>query len=202
MLHPESDVSHVYIEGPAPEDEVDFGDGPETFLGVDLTEYHEGSSWKGASRVIVSQLKYGSRRPNRPWTLHILCQGKAGRPTTSVVRRLATAFKAFYDLAAADLNASLQKLSLQIVTNRPLAEGSRRALQRARSILQSQSCGVKSLGFRHLSRARLSSAELQGLRHMHNVSGLSSNEFALFLLSLSISRILTSPHWRFKRMRR
>src|SRR3954454_6276866 len=78
LLDPSSDLRLVVMEGlyPAEPEGVD----PELLLGVDLTEYYGSDSASDATRVVVSQLKYSHRHPERAWTAARLGTPNGGRP--------------------------------------------------------------------------------------------------------------------------
>lgn len=59
MLNHKSPLTQICVESLDYKDEIDFGQGPETFLGVDASEYYEGTDFHKAKRVVISQLKCG-----------------------------------------------------------------------------------------------------------------------------------------------
>lgn len=87
-------------------------------LGVDLTEYYGGNDISTAKRVVVSQLKYSTRKPSLPWTAARICQGKKGI-SGSIIHRLGTLFKGLY--TSADREPLQEKLQIKLVSNRPAA---------------------------------------------------------------------------------
>src|SRR4051812_13943407 len=66
LLDPSSGLERVVMEDltPDPTEGVD----PELLLAADLTEFYGGLGLPDASRVVVSQLKYSHRHPERTWT--------------------------------------------------------------------------------------------------------------------------------------
>lgn len=90
LVDPASDLRLVRLEGPTPEDDPDEDD---QFLGVDLIEYHGGDSLRSATRTVVSQLKYSTRHAETQWTVARLCKKRRPAANSSVIRRLADAWK-------------------------------------------------------------------------------------------------------------
>src|SRR5207253_1466766 len=66
LLGPASGLQLVRVEGPPPAEVSPETD--ENFLGVDLIEFFGAASFAKASCVVVSQLKYAVRHPERSWT--------------------------------------------------------------------------------------------------------------------------------------
>jgi hypothetical protein len=95
LVDPRSDLRLVRLEGLTPADAAEEDD---RFLGVDLSEYYGGEDLLAASRVVVTQLKYSVRHPERRWTAARLVapssrgQGRESRQRASVLRRLADIF--------------------------------------------------------------------------------------------------------------
>ena len=72
LLDPTSGLERVVMEDLArvPPEGID----PELLLAADMAEYYGGSELTSAARVIVSQLKYSHRHPERSWTAARLAQ--------------------------------------------------------------------------------------------------------------------------------
>ena len=51
----------------------------EKFLGIDLTEYYGGIDFETANSVVISQLKYSTRRANESFTYSKLYNGKKSK---------------------------------------------------------------------------------------------------------------------------
>lgn len=51
----------------------------EKFLGIDLTEYYGGVDFETANLVVISQLKYSTRRANENYTYSKLYKGKESK---------------------------------------------------------------------------------------------------------------------------
>lgn len=89
----------------------------EKFLGIDLTEYFGGNDFESAESIVISQLKYSTRRVSENFTFSKLYEGKkANSYDGSIIHRLATIFKTFVDECGRD-NA-LTKIKIKLVSNR------------------------------------------------------------------------------------
>lgn len=87
----------------------------EKFLGIDLTEYYGGIDFETANSVVISQLKYSTRRANESFTYSKLYNGKKSKKG-SIIHRLATTFKVFLDEYGRD--EVIRKTSIKLVSNR------------------------------------------------------------------------------------
>jgi hypothetical protein len=140
MLHPRSDLELIEMENVAKEDRL-LANTPETFVGVDLTEYYGGVDSDSAKSIVIVQVKYSPTNPTASWTLNRLCSDKLSstgtyRPGTSVLRKLANSFDAFY----ANLGeATSQVLAIRLYTNQPLDDGLHSDLSKARSLVYGKS---------------------------------------------------------------
>ncbi|AZA64436.1 hypothetical protein EG345_06760 [Chryseobacterium carnipullorum] len=68
----------------------------EMFLGIDLTEYFGGKNFATADSILISQLKYSTRRAGENFTFSKLYEGKKSKSFHgSIVHRLANVFKNF-----------------------------------------------------------------------------------------------------------
>lgn len=88
-------------------------------LGVDLTEYYGGKTFAEANQVVVSQLKYSTRNPDKEWTPAQICKSRKNTHEGSIVHRLAT----FFDKLSEQLDRGVvqDKLKIKLVSNRPAA---------------------------------------------------------------------------------
>jgi len=184
MLRHDSPVTQVVVEGLHPDDEMNFGRGPETFLGIDVAEYHGGNRIETANKVILSQLKCGISHPDRKWTVARLCRRKGNSLKSSVIGRLASAFAGIYDRGR---TAILDKVAIQVVSNCPLDHHVRQLVLKAQNVLQSLDIAPKDWQFRHLKNAGLSKKGIQDLQRLYKATGLRSNQFCVFLSCLDLS---------------
>lgn len=177
MLHPRSDLALIELENVAKED-LQLASEPQTFLGVDLTEYYGGTSSDAAERVVVVQVKYSPTHPMERWTLNRLCADKTSgtggtKPGSSVLRKMANAFNAFYSKLG---DATVVKFAIQLHTNQRLDEGLEAHLRQAKALV----IGLGDMaGGRALSRT---SGELKAvLDTLQQTAALSWKRFAAFI---------------------
>lgn len=84
----------------------------EKFLGIDLTEYFGGNNFENAESIVISQLKYSTRRASENFTFSKLYEGKKSKSYDgSIIHRLATIFKTFLDEFGRDEVIKKSKLS-------------------------------------------------------------------------------------------
>jgi hypothetical protein len=136
MLHPRNNLVLVEMENVARED-LQLAAEPETFLGVDLIEYYGGTSSDNAERIVMVQVKYSPTHPTERWTLNRLCADKTSstggtKPGSSVLRKLANAFNAFYSKLG-DETAS--KFAVKLNTNQSLEESVETHLRQAKGLV-------------------------------------------------------------------
>ncbi|MEW9860446.1 hypothetical protein [Pseudomonas putida] len=132
LLDVHDDLVMVRVEGVSLSDETAVAD-PDTFLGVDLTEYYGSESFESASSVVVAQLKYSQRHPDRPWTAARLCEPVRGEKTRCVIARLAQAFQGFCENTEHHL--VVERLTVKLVSNRPADEALVKAIGAAQAWL-------------------------------------------------------------------
>lgn len=176
MLAPDSRLSSIVIEGVSRDDRSSVAQ-DDLLLGADLTEYYGGDDFTTASFVVVSQLKYSTRHPSKPWTASRLATHAAKQ--TAVIRRLA-------DLAKAYLKKHMPgeveaKLSIRLVSNQPVSEELKQALAAVKDVLRANSFTQTNQLLRVLPTE--SQSQIQTL---HAESSLSSKEFLTFLSVLDL----------------
>lgn len=89
----------------------------EKFLGIDLTEYLGGNDFESAESIIISQLKYSTRRANENFSFSKLYEGKKTSSFDgSIIHRLATIFKTFLDEFGRD--EVIKKIKIKLISNR------------------------------------------------------------------------------------
>jgi hypothetical protein len=181
LLNPRSGLQRVFMEGVSQNDANEIDD--DLFLGVDLSEYYGGDKFETAGRVEVSQLKYSTRHPGKVWTASRLCVSKSAKGTDSVIQRLASIYKGFF--TAHQREDVLQKLSIRLVSNQPVADDLICALQSAQSVL-SNHFATQSAQVRQLLKL-LSESEQAVIQSLSSKAGLSSTEFTDFLRVFDLS---------------
>ena len=113
LLDPSSGISAVAVEGLGQETDAS-GDVTE-FDGVDCTVLHGSADLAAASRIELVQLKYSGSRPDEKWTLSKLIKNTAKKGNNSVLRRLATMYKATRKVAK--VTPLVRLISNQTVSN-------------------------------------------------------------------------------------
>lgn len=191
LIYPRTTLTQIISEGVHPKDEIDLGSGPEAFLGVDISEYHGGNTAKQASQIVISQLKYSKKNPNRKWTTAKVCTGKKGRAKSSLVGRLSKVFVSYFDKLGS--KETLGKVRIKIVTNRPIDKNLLTTIERVQSQLRGQNRPPHQLGYRHLVLEELTKEQLDSIGKIYKTSGLRSNAFAIFLLCLDLSDFESEP---------
>lgn len=184
MLRHDSPITQICVEGLDYEDEIDFGQGPETFLGVDTSEYHGGSNFSKADKLVISQLKCGISHPNKKWTIARLCKRKRTR-LSSVVGRLASTFDGLYKKKQAKV--LIDKLRLQVVSNCPLDTSVCKVISQSQDILEEFELAPEKWQFGKLKKSGFTNKQVSELETLYSASGLSSNAFCVFLSCLDMT---------------
>ena len=187
LLMPNSDLMALSIEGPHREESNFLDPEGDQLLAIDLAEYYGGDRFDSAKLIVLSQLKYSTRNPEKEWTAARLSEGKAsGKKKTetnngkgSIVHRLAQTFQRYYSNYGQV--AVLQKLVLKLVSNRPASELLTSALAAAKDCLVKQKLGSTRTLLKSLSADH--SAEIERLFFS---AGLGSKVFLDFLRVLDI----------------
>lgn len=183
MLHPRNNLALIKMESVARED-LCLATDSETFLGVDLTEYYGGQSSDTAESIIVVQVKYSPTHPTEVWTLSRLCVNKISRsgnpkPGSSVLRKLANAFNAFYPKLGSRITV---KLEIKLHTNQPIDDDLKKHLNKAKSLIDGHD---ETSGGKVLSET---SGELRAtLDKLRETTNLSWKRFSAFLQCWNIS---------------
>ena len=185
MLRHDSSIIQVNIEGLDYQDEMDFGQGVERFLGVDMSEYYGGAPFSKAEKVVISQLKCGISHPNKNWTISRICQKKRTK-RSSVVGRLASDFQSIYNNE--NIYDIIKKLRLQIVSNSPLASKAEELVRKAQSWLNKSNAKPEKWQFAKLKKTSFSKPQISDLDKLYVASGLTSNAFCVFLSCLDFSK--------------
>jgi hypothetical protein len=174
------------VEGISP---ADVAHGSEGLLhGADLTEYFGGADFKAADRVVISQLKYSTRSPNKKWTAaRLTAAGSRGQ--ASVIARLAQLYTAFADVESQD--AVLAKLRIRLVSNQPCQPQLKATLAHVAASLNraGASRNLKPL------LDGLSESRRNEVVALHRASKLPPRRFVAFLRLLDLSQLGTGERW-------
>ncbi|HEX8464483.1 MAG TPA: AAA family ATPase, partial [Abditibacterium sp.] len=110
------------MEGLSPIDVASLDPRKSYFLAADLTEYFGGTTFAGAKRIVISQLKYSTRQPDALWTWGEL--RKTREKGASVIRRLAQSYQDLFTRDAISGKTRdelrddiLEKTTIRLVSN-------------------------------------------------------------------------------------
>jgi energy-coupling factor transporter ATP-binding protein EcfA2 len=150
-------------------------------LGVDLTEYYGGNNILEAKKVIVSQLKYSTRTPDKDWTAARICTSRKGVSDGSIIDRLATFYSKLSDQV--DRKMVLDKLTLKLVSNRPASKTLISAITSSKiHIGQSR----EKVGLKDIT-AKLNAQEKKEIERLFAASKLTEIQFPDFISVLDFS---------------
>lgn len=90
LLHPETTLREVMVEGVAERDEQ--GAIASSWDGVDCTRYCAAPGSADVTSIVIEQMKYSSAAPTGTWTVARVVQSTAKSGNNSVIRKLATAW--------------------------------------------------------------------------------------------------------------
>lgn len=179
LLDPSYGLSLIRVEGVSRKDEISVVD-PDSFLAVDISEYFGGTSIDDATRVVISQLKYSQRHPDRPWTAARLCEKTGGKQERSVIARLAQAFAGYYEGDAG--TSVIERLCIKLVSNRPADQALVQAIKASQDWLESRQT-VKTAQL----LAGLSDPHKDVIKRFQKACILNSEPFCDFLRCLDFS---------------
>ena len=121
LLSNEDGLEAIAVEGLSARDEA--GVPPDTWDGVDCTQYFGGRDAAEADHLRIEQLKYSAANPNMSWTIARLVAGRRGQ---SVIARLAKAWKGLTTLGSKTSSARAV-----LISNQPVHQAVLSAVQRA-----------------------------------------------------------------------
>ena len=170
LVDPRSELQLMRLEGLVPADAPEADD---RFLGVDLSEYYAGEELRTARAVVVTQLKYSVRHPERRWTAARLT-ARTSRRGASVLRRLADIFAGLVDEMDGDVQTVVSKVRVRLVSNQAAAATLIEALSAAQSVLTKVPVGTPMA---RISRT-LPAQHRPTITRLQKHSGLQSQLFA------------------------
>lgn len=165
------------IEGFSPSEPVSRS--AELLLGADLVEYYGGLELASAANVVVSQLKYSTRHPDRPWTAARLSEA-GRRGGASVIARLVQLYSAV--TRTHGRTDAVNKLKVRLISNQPASERLLKAIAAAQGEAATRGLRGGSSWTSFLDRT--SALEIGRLQ---NAAGLSDAGFADFVRVLDLS---------------
>ena len=148
----------------------------EMFLGIDLTEYFGGNDFNSANSILISQLKYSTRRVDENFTFSKLYEGKKSKSFQgSIVHRLANVFKKFVDEFGRE--KVLQKIKIKLVSNRNVNQSHLNQILKVQDFLKTNK---RALSFNKIF-SEVSELNKDAFGKLHKASGLNLTEFTDFV---------------------
>lgn len=176
LLDESSRLQLVRIEGFSPSEPV--SESADLLLGADVVEYYGGRELATAEQVVVSQLKYSTRHPDRQWTAARLCKASR-RGGASVIVRLSQLYSALR--RASGHAGAMKKVKLRLVSNQSASDRLLNALAAAQRAAGTRS---RRRGAWTVSLDNRSAREIERLRI---AAGLDDAGFADFIGLLDLS---------------
>ncbi len=172
MLQPKSTLTAVCVEGPTWEDSI-LTDDKGALLAIDLSEYYNGETYEGATKVVFSQLKYSTYQAAEPWTASKLCSSSNKARNNSIIRRLADTYK---DYAERYLDVQ-EKLVLKLVSNRSLNAEFKKTMADVKTLITE----VTIKRFCDLDKRLVGASQKAMLESIRKTTNLGSSDFIGFL---------------------
>lgn len=124
----------IYVEGVERKLSSKIDTTGEKLLGVDLIEYYGGESFTEARKVVISQLKYSTRRIDQNLSFSELYKGKKSDSTEgSIINRLASIYKTLTDEFGEQTVA--QKVNIKLISNRKFNESQLKLINNLQSLI-------------------------------------------------------------------
>lgn len=166
----------ITIEGIAIKEADKIDPTGKNLLGIDIVEFYGGENFRDAKNVVVSQLKYSTRRIDENWTFSKIYQGKKSNSSDgSIVHRLSMIFKTFLDEYGRD--KVLKKLKIKLISNRNFNENQKNTILTFQKHLQNK---IKPVRYTSISKLFSKSEELS-FDKMYKASNLNLTEFSDFI---------------------
>lgn len=154
----------------------------EMFLGIDLTEYFGGKDFDSANSILISQLKYSTRRADENFTFSKLYEGKKSKSFHgSIVLRLANIFKKFVDEFGRE--KVLQKIKIKLVSNRNVNQSHLNQILKVQEFLKTNQ---RALSFNKVF-SEIPDLNKDAFGKLHKASGLNLTEFTDFVRLLDFN---------------
>lgn len=181
LLLPNAKLKALGVEGPTKEETENLNPEGDKLLIIDLSEYYGGETFTKAERLIISQLKYSTRRQNEKWTAARLSSIKGKEKKHSIISRLGESFARYYEAYGRD--QVLQKLVIKLVSNRVASKQLLSAIESSQEFLKKR---AKQVYTKTLLNALNVSGRVDIVR-LREASRLGSVEFTDFLRVLDVS---------------
>jgi len=181
MLHPRSKLVGLGLDQVHPEDVGLVKRGGDSLLGIDLAEYYGGRSFKLASKVVHTQLKYSTRRADLPWTAALLSPKSPSDSKKCIIRRLTEIYSHYAKRFGRD--EAMKKLSIKLISNRPCDERLNDMLHSAKQFLSGRQSPVNTA----VLLKKMTKVQKKQLEYLRRGMGLKSSEFTDFLRVFDVS---------------
>lgn len=159
----------------------------EKFLGIDLTEYFGGNNFESAESIVISQLKYSTRRASENFTFSKLYEGKKSKSYNgSIIHRLATIFKTFLDEFGRD--EVIKKIKIKLVSNRNINTSHLKQITQAQEYLARNK---RALSFNSVLK-EFPAISKESFDKLRKASGLNLIDFTDFVRLLDFEECGTS----------
>jgi len=178
----------ITLEGIDPKNESKLDPFGDQLLGVDIAEYFGGENFAEAEKVVVSQLKFSTRKVNDNWIFSELYKGKKSRSKDgSVFHRLAQIYKIFLDEYGREL--VLGKLSIKLVSNRNISPKQKQIVLDIQNFLVNRTKTHLNIIYKNFPENQ------KALTKIHDATKLKSIEFVDFLRLLDFEDCGTSSSY-------
>ncbi|MBN1461109.1 MAG: hypothetical protein JXA57_16400 [Armatimonadetes bacterium] len=184
LLDASTGLGRVILEGFSPAAPVSVD--ADLLLGADLVEYYGGDTFESATTIVVTQLKYSHRHPDKAWTAARMCTSSRGA-RSSVTKRLAEVYTA--QLRQDTRARTIARLQLRLVSNQPVSAKLGSALNHARVLIAE---GQRGLTAQNVID-RLPRQESEEIRRLNECAALRSRDFLDFLCLLDLSECGAEP---------
>jgi hypothetical protein len=185
LIEPGTDLRLLTLEGLASVDDPD-----EAYETVDVGEYFGGHSVATATALVLSQLKYSTRHPDRTWTAARLCEKRRRRRvdrSTGALRSIAADLAAAYRGLLDDHGpAAAAKAKIALVSNQPGDPMLLSSVAAAAEWARAQATPAQ----RATLLAALPAKQADVIKQLSDAVGsrLSSGAFCAFLAALDLSK--------------
>jgi hypothetical protein len=186
LIKPGADNTVVTVEGLSRVDDPD-----DHYEAVDVGVYIGGGDFDSASAVVLSQLKYSTRHPDKAWTAGRLCEKKTRRgqdgsvvSPRSVIADLAGVYARLLEGRSRD--EVLRKVRISLVSNQPGDPLLQAGVHAAAAWARSRSAGAGKAAL----LTELAGPHAEVVRQLADAIGgrLGSGEFCDFLTVLDLSQ--------------
>ncbi|MDA3799870.1 MAG: ATP-binding protein [Kiritimatiellae bacterium] len=173
LLNFEDDgLKSIVVEGITPKDAKKIDPSGAKLLGVDITEYFGGHNFNTAKKIVISQLKYSTRRTTQNITFSELYKGKKqGSTDGSMIHRLAEIYQTFATEYKTD--EILKKVSIKLISNRNISPSQKKIIINIQNLLAARK-GRKTSIYKEYPQYKIR------LEKLKSATKLNLNDFLIF----------------------